>query len=136
MAERKHTTQELVQKVTLGGVGTGTQEATHEVSVPCKIHGEDVKYSATVLPNSDIPAILGMKTMQERHGILDLRNKRLIFPEKPEDVQIVINKSTTRVYQLTQAPGGYFMLPCTPGTETLVKPKDYAYKSKTLDPYP
>ena len=117
------------QKVTLGGVGTGTQESEHDVHVPCLISGEDVEYKATVLDNSDIPAILGMKTMQERNGILDLRNKRFIFPTHKDDVQTTI-KSDTRVYQLTRAPGGYFMLPCSPGTETLIQPTDYLYSDK------
>ena len=67
-----------------------------------------------------------MKTLQERGAYLDLRNKRLIMPESEGDVQISVSKKA-KVYQLIQAPGGYFMLPCTPGTETLVKPRDYKY---------
>ena len=126
-----HTTTTLSRKITLGGVGTGTQETNKAVQVPCSVHGQPVNFSATVLDNSDIPAILGMKTMQDRHGILDLRNKRLIFPEKPEDVKITV-ANNTKIYQLTQAPGGYFMLPCSPGTEALVKPQDYLYH-KTSD---
>jgi hypothetical protein len=120
----KHTTKTLNTKVVLGGVGTGTQESNIEVTVPCEVSGKKTDFKATVLKNSDIPAILGMKTMQDNHGILDLRNKRLIFPKKPSDVKITIAEDTA-VYQLEQAPGGYFMLPCTPGSNTLVRPQDY-----------
>ena len=116
----------MPKPITLGGVGKGTQDAHFEAHVPCTISGEDVKFKATVLDNSDIPAILGMKSMQEMNGILDLRTNRLIAPLHHDDVTITA-KDSTRVYQLQQAPGGYLMLPCTPGTTTLCKPKDYKY---------
>ena len=54
-----------------------------------------------------------MKTMQNKNGILDLRNKKLYFSDNPDDVCITVKKAnTTTVYDLEQAPGGYFMLPC------------------------
>ena len=123
-----HSQTTLDTKVILGGVGTGTQESKTEVTVPCEI-GKKTNYKATVLHNSDIPAILGMKTMQENHGVLDLRTKRLIFPKKPDDIQITIAEDTD-VYQLQQAPGGYLMLPCTPGSKSLVQPRDYSMARK------
>ena len=128
----QHEVHELEEKVILGGVGTGTQESTQGVTVPVEVGGIRTSFQATVLKDSNIPAILGMKTMQKNHGILDLRNKCLIFPDKPEDVQIIVSKNT-KVYHLEQAPGGYFMLPCTPGSDKINTPHGYQIRNQHAD---
>ena len=124
----------LDRSITLGGVGKGTQESTHSVTVPCCINNEPSEFVATVLDNSDIPAILGMESLQSRNAILDLVNDVMIIPSDPSEVQINVSK-TTKIFQLKQAPGGYLMLPCTPGTKILIDPKEYHFgKGKTNYP--
>ena len=117
----------LERNVTLGGVGTGTQESTHSVSVPCEINGTKSDFVATILENSDIPAILGMESMQRKNAILDLVHNVMIVAEDPADVKIVVDGSA-KIFQLQQAPGGYLMLPCSPGSKTLISPTVYNTK--------
>ena len=125
-----HVRKRLPQNITLGGVGKNTQTATHEVVVHTMIDGMNTKFEATVLEDSDIPAILGMRSMQEKHGVIDLRNNRLLLPDDPADIKIVV-KNKCKVFQLRQAPGGYLMLPCSPGTNSLCKPTDYHVQTDT-----
>ena len=114
-------------------MGTGTQDSTHEVAVPCTIDDEIVTYKATVLENSDIPAILGMKSMQKMNSVIDTRHKRLICLDDPRDCVITL-KNTAKVYQLQQAPGGYLMLPCSPGSTSVCRPNEYVFVDKVMQP--
>ena len=108
--------KDLPRPLTLGGVGANTQESTKETTVPISIGGEQAVFQASLLENSELPALLGLSTLEKMNGILDLHHKRLILPKSRDDVEIKYKKGT-KVLQLVQAPGGYLMLPCSPGSD-------------------
>ena len=114
------TEQKLAKPVVLGGVGKDTQEAKHRVTMPTTIGGADSQFSATMIDGSNLPALLGLKTLKEKNGILDLRTNRLIMSNSSDSVTIDCPVGTT-VLQLEPAPGGYLMLPCTPMKQIFVR---------------
>ena len=101
-----------IGKVTLGGVGKNTQESHTEVIVPTVVDGVVDNFSAVMIDDSNLPALLGLKSLQNKNAILDLRTNRLIIPNSPNDVRIEFKQERTNVLQMHQAPGGFLMLPC------------------------
>ena len=100
------------------GVGTNPSPTSMVAQVPIAVPGlGQGTYTGPVLDNSDVPALLGLRTMEKRHAILDLRtNKRhLYFAENADDLEIKIRpnaKGALRL-QLEQAPSGHLLLPCS-----------------------
>ena len=101
-----------INKVTLGGVGKNTQESTTEVIIPTVVDGVVDNFSAVMIDDSHLPALLGLKSLRNKNAILDLRTNRLIIPNSPSDVRIENKQENTKVFQMHQAPGGFLMLPC------------------------
>ena len=106
---------QLKHPIRLGGVGKNTQVGTHSVKVPTTVCGDNSAYMATVIEGSKLPALLGLKTLKSMNAILDLRSKRVILPNTPEDASISYT-SNSRVIKMEQAPGGFLMIPCSPTT--------------------
>ena len=104
-----------IGKVTLGGVGDKTQESHTEVIVPTVVDGVVDNFSAVMIDDNHLPALLGLKSLQSNNAILDLRTNRLIIPNSPNDVRIEFKQERTNVLQMQQAPGGFLMLPCGAG---------------------
>ena len=115
----KRTRAPLGRTVTLGGVGKNTQESSHSVRVPTSVNGDKSTFTATVVDGSDLPALLGMKTLRDNRSVLDLENDRLIMPQPGQTIKIVYPPGT-KVLQFERAPGGFLMLPCSPDSTTQV----------------
>ena len=99
------------------GVGQGESTASTVVEMPIGIpnHGTGT-FTGPVLDNSDIPALLGLRTMEEKYGILDMRpNERCLwFADDARDLKIVPREGAkVQRLQLTQAPSGHLLLPCS-----------------------
>ena len=100
----------------VGGVGNGTQvcktRVTHPVSVPMlDATAARGQYSAAKVPNSQIPGLLGMRTLREHKMILDCGSSRLIKPG-PGGIEMKLSPGS-RVFPLHTAPSGHVVLPCT-----------------------
>ena len=106
---------QLNKPVTLGGVGKNTQQAHESVCVPTVVNGHASEYKAIEIPDSDVPALLGMETLKRMGAILDLRKNKLIIPKQNDHVQIKF-ATGTHIIDLVEAPGGYLMIPCSPPT--------------------
>ena len=113
----KSTRAPLGRTVTLGGVGKNTKESNQSVKVPTSVNGDSSTFTATVVDGSDLPALLGMKTLRDNRSVLDLENDRLIMPQPGQTVKIVYPPGT-KVLQFERASGGFFMLPCSPDSTT------------------
>ena len=99
------------------GVGQGESTASTVVEMPIGIpnHGTGT-FTGPVLDNSDIPALLGLRTMEEKYGILDMRpNERCLwFADDARDLKIVPREGAkVQRHQLIQAPSGHLLLPCS-----------------------
>ena len=108
------TAHDLGYTVTLGGVGKNSQRSDTYVNVPTEVAGQPSKFSATVIQNSDLPALLGLKSLQEKNAVLDVRNNRLLLSKSPNAVKVYYQEDQVKVIDLVQAPGGYLMIPCSP----------------------
>ena len=77
-----------IGKVTLGGVGKNTQESHTEVIISTVVDGVVDHFSAVMIDDNHLLALLGLKSLQNKHAILDLRTNRVIIPNSPNDVRI------------------------------------------------
>ena len=68
-----------------------TQESHTEVIIPTVVDGV-VDNSAVMIDDSHLLALLGLKSLQSKNAILDLRNNRLIIPNSRSDVCIEFKK--------------------------------------------
>ena len=94
----------------VAGVGAGPSQATTRISIPTAMQdGTLCDYQAPISPNSDIPALLGLKSMENTFVILDMRpHQRKLY--LGGDVQILASDSTI-IYDLAKAPSGHLILP-------------------------
>ena len=71
--------EELPEPQGVMGVGKHASTATHVAAVPVGMADqgiepdENFRYKATVITNSDVPALLGLQSMMASNCILDLR---------------------------------------------------------------
>ena len=68
-------------------------------------------YTAPVIPNSDLPPLLGMKTLEKQQAIMDCGNRKLIFPG-PGGVHMHLSPGSI-VFDLEKSPSGHLILPTT-----------------------
>eukprot|EP00975_Prorocentrum_lima_P003850 840916-Prorocentrum_lima.AAC.1 len=68
----------LARPIEVGGVGTGTQVATHAVTHRIALpDGKIAAYEAPELPSDDMPALLGQKSLSRSRSVLDCFNNKL-----------------------------------------------------------
>jgi len=103
---------ELSRTLTVGGVGTGTQSATHAVRVHLGMPGgKEGTYEAPELPNSSTPALLGQKSLKRFRSLIDCYNKQL-FHIGPGGYHLQLSPGSVQ-YQLEESHAGHLMLPCS-----------------------
>ena len=104
------------------GVGKEPDVATKSVWMPIGVTTADgtlgAGYSATVLPQSAVPAPLGLNSMQDSNTILDLRDNKLHMwiASDRDDLEVRVKpgreKKVSRL-QMQKAPSGHLLLNCT-----------------------
>ena len=102
---------ELSKRLGVEGVGSGVQEVTHGVRVPICLdaHNSDTVYVSPVVPDSYIPGLLGLRSMEDKQSVLDMRipeRKLYCGPVK------IIPLPGCVVHQLEAAVSGHLILPC------------------------
>jgi hypothetical protein len=96
----------------IGGVGSGNSKCTHHATVPIALPNGDVgSFEANVIPGSDVPALLGLKSMVDKHTLLDLRHKRLMFVG-PGGYDLTLSPGS-RAMKMENSPSGHLLLPAT-----------------------
>jgi len=98
------------------GVGHGSQSCTHNCRIPImmrQLNGQFTSgtFETPVVPGSELPALLGLKSLTQARCILDLTTNQihLCGPGKPQFELPPGSES----YQLEIAPSGHLMLPCS-----------------------
>jgi len=117
----------LVEPSGISGVGKGVIPVNHAVTVPIGIPGTgQSNFKGLVLPSSQVPALLGLKSMQKKHTILDLREGHLHMwtADKESDLEIRSKPGASGVsrIQLEQAASGHLLLPCTAYKDAEARP--------------
>ena len=98
--------------LSVGGVGKGSQTCMHKVSVPMALaDGSHGLYHAPVVPNSEMPALLGNKTMCRMKVLLNLGDGKFIIPGSGS-VRITL-PAGSRVLDMEMSESGHWMLPIT-----------------------
>ena len=103
----------------VGGVGKGAQQCVVDCRLPIALSRHDGSpatgtYTAPVVSQSACPALLGLKTLQDRRvkkgAILDCDRRLLHFPSEGEITLKLPPGSET--FQLEAAESGHLLLPC------------------------
>lgn len=106
------TTLPLKNSLSVEGVGSGASSCTHESTVAIALaDGQIAHYRAPVVQESELPALLGLESMEKRRAILDLVHGKLIeLGPGPFKLEL---PPGSRVLQMQKSPTGHLMLPCS-----------------------
>ena len=70
-----------------------------------------------MLDDSDVPALLGLKSIERKNGVIDTRvdQRKMYICDNPQDIEIRIRPGARNVHvvQLEQSPSGHLLMPCT-----------------------
>ena len=102
----------LQRPMEVGGVGTGSQTATHAVTHNIVLaNGKEVKYTAPQLPKSGTPALLGQKSLKRMRAIIDCYNGTM-YTIGPGGYTLQLSPGSEK-HNLEESHAGHLMLPCT-----------------------
>ena len=114
--------------ITVGGGGKEAPTCRHKATLPVALdRGERGCYEAPEIPDSEVPALLGMRSPDAMGAVIDCRNGRL-YRVGPGGYQIKLSPGS-RVNHLERASTGHLLLPCS---EFMQKP-DGAARSTFYD---
>ena len=100
------------RSLTVEGVGAGSQERPTKIMVPMILEiGDTGTYQSPVIPNSDVPALLGNKTLERRRALIDTFNHKLYFVETGDyEIKLPPGNFT---FNLEKTESGHLLLPIT-----------------------
>ena len=100
----------MTNTVRVEGVGKEHQEVKEIMTIPTCIGGDIGLFRAPIVPDSDIPNLLGLATMEQHRTFLDIAGRKYIIPG-PGTVQVTLPKGS-KILNLEKAPSGHLILPC------------------------
>ena len=97
------------------GVGHGSQSCTHNCRIPVMLRtvqgtSNEGTFEAPIVPNSELPGLLGLHSMRNARALLDMSTLQLHLCG-PGNVQYNLPPGSD-TYQLEIAPSGHLVLPC------------------------
>ena len=105
------TWQKLKKMLSVEGVGQKANEASDEIIMPiCLEDASTGTFQSAVIQQSELPALLGLKSLSKLKSLIDTHNKQLIFVG-PGGYTLKLSPGS-KVYKLHSAPTGHLMLPC------------------------
>ena len=104
--------EQLNEAKEIGGVGAGNNVCTHHASVPIALPSGDIgTFEANIIPGSEVPALLGLRSMTKKRTLLDLHSNHLMFVgQGGYDLQL---SPGSRVMKLENSESGHLMLPAS-----------------------
>ena len=102
----------------ISGVGHGSQTCTHNCKLPVAFKRTDGtvgrgNFNVPVVPKSELPGLLGLKSLRDRRAILDMQTLQIHFAG-PGDYDLSLTLPPgTESYQCELAPSGHMVLPCS-----------------------
>ena len=99
----------------VGGVGSGTQTCHNEITMQTAVRAADGAmasgtYTAPVIPNSQCPALLGLRSLASNNAVLDMVDNRLIL--LPTGAQLEV-PTGAEIFNLERSQTGHLLLPVT-----------------------
>jgi len=102
----------LPRPIGVQGVGHGSQKCEWKACVPLALQeGASGDFTAPVVPNSEIPPLLGLATLRRLRAIVDTFQNKLYLCG-PGDVEILLPPGSSE-FDLKDAPSGHMLLPVT-----------------------
>ena len=101
----------LDKPISVGGVGAGRVEAKVAVRCLTGVQGVMQTYQAPVVPNSSIPALLGIKPLKNQRAVMDCFTGRL-YTVGQGGYRMNLSPGS-RMYDLVPSHSGHWILPCT-----------------------
>ena len=102
----------LDRVLTVEGVGAGSQDCTEKASIPMILEtGDHGTYVTPVIPNSNVPALLGMVTLESKRALIDVPGKKLYLLGQGE-YRIQVPEGSLEL-SLEKTESGHLMLPIT-----------------------
>lgn len=94
------------------GVGNGASQIGHRASVPiCLASGHEAKFETSVVTDSELPALLGLDSLERQGALIDCRNRKLI-QVGPGGYKLQLSPNSSS-HDLQKAPSGHLLLPCS-----------------------
>ena len=114
LAHLKPIQKPMRRSIGVEGVGSNSQEAKDEVIMPgaaVDVRGlsHQISYQAPVVPDSNIPALWGQRSLARQRSILDMVNRKLYLCG-PGRIQFTPPPGTS-VFNLEMSQSGHLMLP-------------------------
>jgi hypothetical protein len=104
----------------IGGVGKNNQTATQQAELPCAFKGGYRSvFKTPIVPESDLPALLGLELLDSSSAVIDSRHNRLILPG-PGGYKMSLSPGSISM-SLERALSGHLLLPCTHFQEKCVQ---------------
>ena len=139
----KPTQRKMKTPLEIQGVGNGSQRCLWESSIPVAVPVGDgsvsklFDFESPLVEGSgkDLPLILGLRSMKEKHAVLEMTDGRecLTFPG-PGGYKVEWSPGTVHI-PLEAASSGHLMIPCAEYTK-LVKPTGVEEAASTLHALP
>jgi hypothetical protein len=100
----------MAKSIGVEGVGKGAQECVDRAKVPLALPGGSTgTYDAPVVPDSSVPALLGLSSLRRNRAVIDVVTNTMYFMG-PGDYQIQQSPGSTK-YNLVQSQSGHLLLP-------------------------
>ena len=98
----------------VSGVGKDSQQAREAMTVDFQFMGQNdeviqASYCASVIENSNLPPLLGLKSLTAKRALLDMHSRLLIFPGQG-GVEVKCSPGT-QLFQLEMSQSGHLLLP-------------------------
>ena len=115
---KSQVTQKALHKpLSVQGVGNGSQEAGYSQEVKFHVESETAdavtgSFVSPIVENSELPPLLGLKSLRRCQAILDTQNQKLILPG-PGGIEMKMSPGTL-VLPLEMSESGHLILPLHP----------------------
>jgi hypothetical protein len=102
----------MKKSITVDGVGKGAEQCVVEATVPIALsNGTRGTFQAPVISNSDIPALLGLRTLEGQRTLIDSYHHKLMMIGAG-GYEIKLSPGSV-VLPLEKSPSGHLLLPIT-----------------------
>jgi len=92
------------------GVGTGSSKITHKAKVPvCTANGIQGIFEPSVVADSDLPALMGLETLEKNRALIDVANRKLIYVGSG-GYELKLSPGSVTM-SLEKVPSGHLLLP-------------------------
>jgi hypothetical protein len=112
---QRPTQQKLKKTLEVGGVGTGTQSAFWETTLPLAMpSGEGACIQSMTVPmvdSSDLPCLWGLTSLTDNRAVIDLTTNQLHLLG-PGDCELRLPPGSTSIAMERDASSGHLLVPC------------------------